>query len=185
MATGIIIIDPRGRSAVLAIVALAAGCERASHDAPACPPLAVVLDGKPLPAPRYGLAWSGSDGAIAVEMFDHDGVTCDELYARIAHGRTMLAGELGVGAWSGDKPPMATAVSFGINAELHVERSVSGPDVVVDVIARPGRAGDRAALCVRRPVTIQLGEAEGGALPEHPAVEIVGTLAGRYCPPPR
>lgn len=170
--------------ALLAIVLIGGGCERAPHDEPACPPLAVVLDGKPLAAPTYGIAWSEPRGSIAVEMFNHDGVTCDDVYARIASGRIMPEGELGVGAWTGGRPPMATGVSFGESAELHVDRSAGGAAVGVDVIARPERAGDRAVLCVRKPVTIELGDAVGGALPAHPAVEIAGTLAGRYCPPP-
>jgi hypothetical protein len=175
-----------GRAPLVAL-ALIAACKRGSTNLPACPPLQVKFNGKPLTAPTHGLALVEPSGAVLVEMFNHENVTCGELYARKAGGvRDVPDGEVSVGAWAGAREPAPTGVTFNSNTDLHVQRSLAG-HLSVAVTTPPARAGEHIALCVRQVVTIPLGDVQPDGTPRGAALEaeITGTIDGKVCPPPR
>ncbi len=172
------------RALLVVVLELIAACSKGSINGTACPPLQVSVDGRPVAAPTYGLAWVGSGSDVAVEMFNHDGVACDELYLRRDGGRRDIpVDEVSVGAWARDKEPRPTGVSFSSNTNLHTERTVAGK-LPVEIIALPDHANDRIALCVHEAVTIPLGPTQPNGVAPYPEAQIIGTIEGRYCPPP-
>lgn len=169
---------------IVVAVGLGAGCGRRASAPAGCPPLEVKVDGKPLAVPTVGLAYAGRDDALAVAVFNHEGVTCDELYEQQRSGfRDVPAGELMVGAWAGAAEPAATGVTFSSTTDPPAHRSRAGAKLVT-VESAVRDAGGRVALCIPAVVQIPLGGGDTGALPAHPAAEIRGLLVGRYCPRP-
>lgn len=171
--------------AALVAVAVCGGCGHRSTGQAACPPLEVTIDGTPVPAPTFGLAYGRRGEGLVVQVFNHDGVTCDELQAQRRGGfRDPPAGETMVGAWADGAAPAPTGVVFSSNTDLRVTRTAAGARLVT-VVSSPTGPGAPVALCIPDVVHIPLGGGDVGELPARPAAEVRGLLVGRYCPPPR
>jgi hypothetical protein len=129
-----------------------------------CPPLAVLVDGKPLEGITHGqgvIMENSGYRTPMIQLYNHDKSTCEEI---LTGRRTPQENEINVRAWHGQMP------GVGIDAFTQIEGTLT--------LDKPTeKVGETMQICVRAPVvfTPNAGAYSGKK------VSIVGTFAAPFC----
>lgn len=156
--------------ALLALLALVAGCaKKDTATAGTCKPLAVTVDGTPLPALPHGLAKANNmngDISYEVTLYSTDKATCAELLDKT--GRQIPDGEVSVRAFAAGAGMTGKGVAIGAHTQM-------GGNVTL-VSDAPKAPGDVVKVCVDNVAFKPIA----GAYKDKQVV-VNGLFAGPYC----
>ncbi len=153
---------------VVAFVAVAACKQRDPATPRTCEPLAVTVDGVPLPPVGHGLARANNmhgDVSYEVQLTNQPGVTCEQLLSEA--GRAVPDGEIMVRAFAGG----AGLTGHGVGIDAHSQMGGA-----VTLLAKPRAIGDLVEVCVDHMSFTPIAGAYKGT-----HVTVSGRFAGAYC----